>query len=369
MKGGTWSKPDKGAKPDLLTLRKAAVLYAESDTWAALGERTRATEPSKQKRPLEVLGDRDVRSITSEDVRLYIKQRLLESPLNRDKSKTMSQHAVRLEVAALSGILRFCVEELKVIDTNPVRGVRRPKGAGRKRRLTDAEIGQLFDVWNMGDDGKAYAFFRILFASLCRPGELAGARKEWLRHDPPQINLPVTKNSDPRTILLTASNFQMLLRHLEEQPADCPYLFGTPKRSGKGWSPYNYRHPFDKAVEACGLTGVVPHLSRHEGVSRLFERTNLSDGQIAGLTGHRSAQALWNYRHLRNEHQRGIVNALDLEVSHAIDRAASGAHPSLGLRPGEMLLPISDEELVEMRRVPAAKERKRTSAKTGAATQ
>jgi hypothetical protein len=112
-----------------------------------------------------------------------------------------------------------------------------------------------------------------------------------------------------------------------------------------------------------GLTGTVPHLTRHEGVSRLFERSTLSDGQIAGLTGHRSAQALWGYRHLRNEHQRGIVNALDLEVSHAIDRAATGAHPSEGLRPGELLLPISDEELAEMARAPTAKSRKRAVAR------
>lgn len=176
MKAGTWSKPDKTAKPDTLTLRQAAALYADSDAWAALGERTRQTEPSKQKRPLEVLGDRDVRSITSEDVRQYIKQRLLEAPQHRDKGKTMSQHGVRLEVAALSGILRFCVEGLKVIDANPVRGVRRPKGKGRNRRLTDGEIGLLFDVWNMAGSGKEYIFFRILFALLCRPGELCWRR-------------------------------------------------------------------------------------------------------------------------------------------------------------------------------------------------
>lgn len=362
MKDGKWSPPDKSAKADVLTLRKAAELYKESDAWAALGERTRKTEPSKQKRPLEVLGDRDVRSITSDDVRDYIKQRRTERP-SRGKRPTMSEHAVRLEVAALSGILRHCVEVLKVLDTNPVRGVRRPKGKGRTRRLTDAEIGQMFDVWGSMDGWKAYAFFRILFSSLCRPGELAGARKEWLREDPPQISLPRTKNEDPRNVLLTASNFVLLQRHLEEQPADCPYIFGTKKRAGKGWSSYNYRVPFDKAIEACGLTGVVPHLTRHEGVSRLFERTNLSDGQIAGLTGHRSAQALWNYRHLRNEHQRGIVNALDLEVSQAIDRAATGAHPSESLKPGAMLVPISDEELVEMKRNPTAKSKKARAAK------
>lgn len=362
MKDGRWTPLGKNSKAEdgLLTLRMAAESYRESDAWMALSERTRQTEPSKQRRVLEVLGDRDVRSITSEDARAFIKQRRLEQPLRKPKGTKMSEHAVRLEVAALSGILRHCVEDLKVIDTNPVRGVRRPKGTRRTRRLTDAEVGQLFDVWSgMTDDSRPYAFFRILFSSLCRPGELAGALKTWLRHDPPQLCLPVTKNSDPRNVLLTLPNYRLLEQHLEQQPKDCPYLFGTPKRGGKGWSRYNYRVPFDKAIEACGLAGVVPHIGRHEGVSRLFERSNLSDGQIAGLTGHRSPQALWIYRHLRNEHQRGMVNALDLEVSNAIDRAASGAHPSESLQPGEMLLPISDAELEQMRMEPAAKARKR----------
>ena len=363
MKAGKWEPPAKDAPTaEMLTLRRAAELYKESEAWTELSETTRNTEPSKQKRPLEVLGDRDVLTITADDIRAYIKQRKEEKP-SRGNKERMSHHAVRLEVAAISGILRFCVDELKLLSVNPVRGVRRPKGNGRKRRLSDAEIGQLFDYWSMANDGKAYVFFRILFASLCRPGELAGALKEWLRHDPPQISLPRTKNEDPRNILLTSSSYRMLMNHLDEQPADAPYLFATPKRSGKGWSPYNYRLPWDKAVAATGVQGIVPHLTRHEGVSRLFERTNLSDGQIAGLTGHRSPQALWNYRHLRNEHQRGIVNALDLEVSHAIDRAASGAHPSESLKPGEMLLPISDEELAEMQLVPATKSRKRTRAK------
>lgn len=359
MKAGTWTprQPGEGAE-EVITLRRAAELYKASDMWERLSERTRRGEPTKQRRPLEVLGDRDVRTITSDDVRSYIAQRREEQPMRAPKGAKMSEHAVRLEVAALSGILRFCVERLKLLDSNPIRGVKRPKGDRRTRRLTDAEIGKLFDVWNSTEDSRAYVFFRILFASLCRPGELAEARIEWLREDPPQISLPVTKNSDPRSIVLTAPNYKMLRRHLDEQPADCPYLFGTPKRSGAGWSPYNYRVPWDKAVEECGLVGVVPHLTRHEGVSRLFERSTLSDGQIAGLTGHRSAQALWNYRHLRNEHQRGIVNALDLEVSHAIDRAATGAHPSEGLKPGQLLMPISDEELAEMRAHPAAKAKK-----------
>ena len=48
----------------------------------------------------------------------------------------------------------------------------------------------------------------------------------------------------------------------------------------------------------------------HEVVSKLYESTDLSDGAIACITGHRPAAALWNYRLLQNELTRPMMGAL-----------------------------------------------------------
>lgn len=56
---------------------------------------------------------------------------------------------------------------------------------------------------------------------------------------------------------------------------------------------------FIKIFEAAGCADLGLHDLRHEAVSRLFERTALSDMQIAKISGHRSMQMLARYANLR----------------------------------------------------------------------
>jgi integrase len=346
MRAGNWKQPAKKVAGELrsdgITVAQACEAYLLSEEFRGLADNTRANEPSKQKAVVRLLGGKLLTDVTPDDVRDFIATRRKEKPSRAGKGDQMSGHGVRLEMAALSSVCNYAITR-KWLSVNPCKGVRRPKGDRRTRRLTDDEIGRVLDAMIGAEEHETgYVFFRLLFTTVCRPGELAGARRDWLREDPPQIFLPRTKNEDERTIILTVTNFEMLKRFLATQPEDCPYLFGTRKRDGKSWAPYNYRVAWDKALAATELKGmgIVPYLARHEGVSRLFERTSLSDGQIAGISGHRSAQALWHYKHLRNEHQRPIMNALDAMVHQAVDRAITGAAPYKKLEPGEMLEPV-----------------------------
>jgi integrase len=343
MRAGKWQPPPKKAAGERraagITVKQACEAYLASEEFRGLADNTRANEPSKQKAVVRLLGSKLLTELTPDDVREFIATRRQEKPSRAGKSDKMSAHGVRLEMASLSSVCNYAIMR-KWLQVNPCKGVRRPKGDRRTRRLTDDEIGRVLDAMIGAEEHETgYVYFRLLFTTVCRPGELAGARREWLREDPPQIFLPRTKNEDERTIILTVTNFEMLKRFLATQPEECPYLFGTRKRDGKSWAPYNYRVAWDKALVATELKGmgIVPYLARHEGVSRLFERTSLSDGQIAGISGHRSAQALWHYKHLRNEHQRPIMNALDAMVHQAVDRAITGAAPYKKLEPGEML--------------------------------
>jgi integrase len=60
---------------------------------------------------------------------------------------------------------------------------------------------------------------------------------------------------------------------------------------------HNTRSPgiFDTA----GCVGLKFHDLRHEATSRLFERTTLSEMEIAKITGHRSMKMLARYANLR----------------------------------------------------------------------
>jgi len=362
MRKGTWSKVElepEPAKAPERTFKQAAEAYLASAQFLAKKPNTRHGEMHKLKPAIEGLGNKPLAAITSTDVENYLAARAQVMPL-RVKRKVaaaekegrqpdpeltearLSKDQRRLELAAISAVYNFAKAQ-KWLDTNPTRDVKRPGSSRRTRRVDDDEMGgivaYMIELERLDGDERPYLFFCLLFSCLARPGELAKARKSWLRHDIPQIALPSdeAKNADERSILMTEGFHRTLRQYLATTPEECPYIFGTLARDGVTWRPYNYAVPWAKARKALGLPGLVAHMARHEGISRLFERTDLSDGQIGGLAGHRTPQALWRYKHLRNELQRPTIDKLHTDVLHAVDRAITNLHPSRSLRPGERL--------------------------------
>lgn len=64
---------------------------------------------------------------------------------------------------------------------------------------------------------------------------------------------------------------------------------------------------FARFFEKCGCVDLTFHDLRHEAISRLFERTNLSDAQIMKVSGHSSYRMLNRYANLRGS---DLANAL-----------------------------------------------------------
>ena len=56
---------------------------------------------------------------------------------------------------------------------------------------------------------------------------------------------------------------------------------------------------FGRIFDAAGCSDLVFHDLRHEATSRLYERTTLSDVQIAKITGHTNPKVLMRYANLR----------------------------------------------------------------------
>ncbi|EQD66080.1 Integrase, catalytic core, phage domain protein, partial [mine drainage metagenome] len=54
-----------------------------------------------------------------------------------------------------------------------------------------------------------------------------------------------------------------------------------------------------RVFEAAGCPDLHFHDLRHEATSRLYERTTLSDAQIAKITGHKDPRMLMRYANLR----------------------------------------------------------------------
>ena len=121
-----------------------------------------------------------------------------------------------------------------------------------------------------------------------RQGELVALT--WDQVDLPgrAIQLAMTKNGEPRTVPLSSAAVQVL---------SCITNTGSKLfdiKTGRAVS-----HAFSKVCRRAAIDDLRFHDLRHEATSRLFERTDLRDVEIASITGHKTLDMLKRYAHLR----------------------------------------------------------------------
>jgi len=121
------------------------------------------------------------------------------------------------------------------------------------------------------------------------------------------IFLEKTKNGDRRQVPLSSVAVQALKRYFKEVPKiksdadDLVFPFWNGVQSTNGLAAVTsklsrqWRRVFDHA--SCSDLGF--HDLRHEATSRYYERTTLSDLQIAKITGHKNLGMLKRYVNLR----------------------------------------------------------------------
>ncbi len=216
--------------------------------------------------------------LRSADLADFIKERRAEG---------VAGNTIRLDLAQISRVFRtaqesWCMEGLP----NPVRALGRSKprvSGGRERRLGPGEENRLIEV-----AGPFGAVIRFALATCARRGEIADLK--WTNVDLTRrtMRLVDTKNGTDRTVPLSTAAMAVLEnlpRRLDGQ------VFGL--------SDMQITKIMRRVTKSAGIEGLTFHDLRHEGISRLFERTRLTERQIAQISGHKTAQMLWRYAHLR----------------------------------------------------------------------
>lgn len=121
------------------------------------------------------------------------------------------------------------------------------------------------------------------------------------------VFLEKTKNGDKRQVPLSTVAVAELERYLavrsvpEEHPEDAlfPWWGGsTDGRALHALTDYLSKL-FVDIFEQAACEGLRFHDLRHEAVSRLFERTTLSESQIMKISGHKSHRMMMRYANLR----------------------------------------------------------------------
>lgn len=256
---------------------------------ARLGKPLSATKRGNLKRWEESLGDREIGSLTGQDV------------LDHVASRGVSPATMAMEVGFLSEVLAAgrSLWNLTIPDVmTATRGTLRRTGAigkpeERQRRPTADELKLLADFYRF-NFGKIPMRDLVPFAieTAMRMGEIMRIRwDDYVPGDKPMILIrdrkdPKNKAGNDQWVPLLGASAAIIERQEKKGAVIFPY-----KEDSVGSS-------FRRACLRLGIADLHFHDLRHEGVSRLFEQGYAIE-QVSLVSGHRSWASLKRYTNLR----------------------------------------------------------------------
>lgn len=225
----------------------------------------------------------DLEAITRADI-IKLHKRLVRTPIQANRT-----------IAAVSAVLRLALEQ-GLLQVNPCQNTRLYRERKRERFLSPEEQDRIRSVLT---DKPVDILIGLMLATGARPGELVGAKWEWLNPDRTTLRLPDSKRG-ARTIFIT----ETARRLLDKLPL--PHkgqIFTHAIDRQRGWK---------RVLTAAGVADARPYDLRHTFASNALRAGhNLS---AIGLTlGHSSAQTTMRYAHLSTEQGLAVAAAANGE--------------------------------------------------------
>jgi integrase len=210
-----------------------------------------------------------------------------------DRLKQVGEATVRKELYLLSKIIGFAENECGIMlpTGNPVERVRKPaESAGRDRRLSADEFVVLLDQCARSRSPWLRPAVLLAVETAARQGELLALR--WVDVDLSRrvAMLHQTKNGEARALPLSSAALAVL--------AVLPRAIDGRVLPVRRMTLYS---AFAAACDRAGIEDYTFHDLRHEALSRLAERGDLSVLELAAVSGHKTLQMLKRYTHLKAE--------------------------------------------------------------------
>lgn len=218
-------------------------------------------------------------------------------PPASSKRQPVAASTVRKEVFMLSKILDFAQKECNIVlpRGNPVDNVRKPKeGAPRERRLNETEFAALEKEVAKSRNKHLKPAFEFAVATAMRQNEML--TMEWSAYDKKRRIVMLAdpnkiKNSEPRPVPLSSAAISVL--DALPRPIDGGLVFPVNRQT--------LYHAFIAACQRAKINDFTWHDLRHEALSRLAERGDLSLLELASISGHKTLQMLKRYTHIQAE--------------------------------------------------------------------
>lgn len=185
-------------------------------------------------------------------------------------------------------------------DDARIAGIKREDSFRDIRLPEGAEDKILKVITSKNTDVEAHrVLFMLALETAMRLREMATLTTGQVDLDNRTVFLEKTKNGDKRQVPLTSVARDLLREHVKELDSEFlfPWWNGEPGTLPKVSS--RVSKSFARIFELAGVPDYRFHDLRHEATSRLFERTRLTDTEIAKITGHKDPRVLMRYANLR----------------------------------------------------------------------
>lgn len=263
----------------------------------------------------EKMNDPTVSKITHEVLQNYIEGKLktqISEPENRkkihpyyngDKKRTYSPATVRKHFFQIKKILEWhAIREKYALDGNLFKMHNIPNAwtGRRKRRLEEGELELLEAAAKKGYEHQEQWPLLINFAlaTAARSQEILKAKWSDINTAGRAFNIPAenVKTSTFRQVPLSKKALDILEKMSKFKKENDPRIFHMWRDSA------TISKGFRRLSQRAGVENFRFHDLRHEAISRLFERTDLSDSEIMSVSGHTNVSTLVGYAHLRASH-------------------------------------------------------------------
>lgn len=141
--------------------------------------------------------------------------------------------------------------------------------------------------------------FILALETAMRLGEMLTLECNQVDLDKRTIFLDKTKNGDKRQVPLSSTALTVLREYTEKHSSDYLFPWWTGDHNERKKLTSRLSKSFARIFKDANCPEVRFHDLRHEATSRFFERTALTDLEIAKITGHKDPRMLMRYANLR----------------------------------------------------------------------
>jgi len=222
------------------------------------------------------------------------------------KSDGLAPSTIRKRIGTLARAVDWGMRKGKVsLAANPLRllpkgyvtkGVEKEKlwDGERDRRLEQTEEGAIRKVLVKKEE---HLLFDMALETAMRMSEMLTLTVAQIDLGRRTIFLDRTKNGSRRQVPISSVLGRLLADHLRTLEGD--WVFPEWGPLGKKVAANRVSHLFAARFEKAGCPDLRFHDLRHTATARFYERTRLSDLEIATITGHKDLRMLKRYANIR----------------------------------------------------------------------